>query len=737
MIVLNIKRCVGFFLTLISLLFISGCSGGSNSSEKPTDIPPDVSVVSLQITPAVSYLPVDLHKSLKAEAILEDGRVLDVTADPAVQWSSSDPDVATVDKGIVTGHKVGTVIITASGEANGQSFSETAEVIITNRIVTDLQITPKEYALPIGIQKDFEAIATLDNGEKLPVTIDSTVKWSSDAEGIATVDRGTVTGHKVGTATITASGVANGRTFSDSAVVTITSAIVKALQINGHAGTLPLGQTKNLTAQVRMSNDDTHDVTTNPNLKWESSDEKTATISPIGFVTAKLAGTVEFTASGVVNNTPFRDSTRLKITPAYVKSLAILDEEGEPIVAPNKLAAGLHQQLRAQATMSDTTLVDVTEQTALNWVSFPTDVAIIDQNGEVTARKPGRATITARYITDGRPNVEAEAVVNVTDAFVTSLAILNGFTNEPFEAPIELPVELHQPLLAKATLSDGDFANVTTEAALTWTSEFPDVASINDQGVVEARSVGPTTITATYKIDGENIVTEDIDVRVTNDVFVERIEVEPNDNVMLVYGYVDLTARAIMSDNSDDRDVTAEEKLHWASEDTRIAIVEDTGSNKGRVTGQGEGSTTIIATYNGGVVGRAAVVVTDSLLAKFDTPDTQIRNMADAIRHCSDKGAGYRLPTVRELQSLFQEQTSAFYAPNPNSVMCTEHGWPLISGQCGGSSNRYWSSQSTWLTTIAPIWNRGYQVDMRNGIRYDAWRSDRYHVACINPNKGS
>ncbi|WP_339014894.1 Ig-like domain-containing protein [Aeromonas popoffii] len=684
--------------------------------------------MSLQITPAVSYLPVDLHKSLKAEAILEDGSVLDVTADPAVQWSSSDPDVATVDQGIVTGHKVGTVIITASGEANGQSFSETVKVNITNRIVTDLQITPKKYDLPIGIQKDFEAIATLDNGDKLPVTTDSTVKWSSDAEDIATVDQGTVTGHKVGTATITASGVANGKTFRDSAVVTITPETVKELQINGHAGTLPLGQTKNLTAQVRMSNGVTHDVTTNQYLNWESSDEKIATISPIGFVTAISAGTVEFTASGVVNNTQFRDTTRLRITPAFVQSLAILDKEDEPIVAPNNLAAGLHQQLRAQATMSDTTLEDVTEQKALNWVSSHSDVATIDQKGEVTAHKPGTATITARYITDGQPDVVAAAVVTVTDAFVTSLAILNGVTNEPFEAPIELPVGgIHLELLAKATLSDRSTANVTTEDDLTWTSEFQDVASIDDEGVVEALAVGQTTITATYKIDEENSVKEDIVVRVTNDVFVERIEVEPSDNVMLVGGYVDLTAVAIMS-KGENRNVTTD--VSWESDERSIAIVDDSGPNKGRVTGQGLGRTTITATYDGSVVGEAAVVVTGSLLAKFDTPDTTTRDRTDAFSHCRNK-PGYRLPTIKELRDLFTEQTAA--NPTSNIVMCTENYWPL-NGQCGGASNRYWSSEAS---LFGGAFNTAYIVDMRYGTQTWGWRTTHYHVACINPNKGS
>ncbi|WP_176735148.1 Ig-like domain-containing protein, partial [Aeromonas hydrophila] len=88
----------------------------------------NVVVSEVQITPAVSSLPIGLSEQLKGEATLSDGQVLDVTTDDAVNWRSSNPAVATIsssgaDKGMVTGVSAGTVTITASGEANGQHFS--------------------------------------------------------------------------------------------------------------------------------------------------------------------------------------------------------------------------------------------------------------------------------------------------------------------------------------------------------------------------------------------------------------------------------------------------------------------------------------------------------------------------------------------------------------------------------------------------------------------------------------
>ncbi|WP_176735156.1 Ig-like domain-containing protein, partial [Aeromonas hydrophila] len=99
------------FAIIISLLFISGCGGGK--SEPSTEIPPDISIVELQITPAVSSLPIGLSEQLKGEATLSDGQVLDVTTDDAVNWRSSNPAVATIsssgaDKGMVTGVSAGT-----------------------------------------------------------------------------------------------------------------------------------------------------------------------------------------------------------------------------------------------------------------------------------------------------------------------------------------------------------------------------------------------------------------------------------------------------------------------------------------------------------------------------------------------------------------------------------------------------------------------------------------------------
>ncbi|WP_176733574.1 Ig-like domain-containing protein, partial [Aeromonas hydrophila] len=155
----------------------SGEANGQHFSATAEVTITNVVVSEVQITPAVSSLPIGLSEQLKGEATLSDGQVLDVTTDDAINWRSSNPAVATIsssgaDKGMVTGVSAGTVTITASGEANGQHFSATAEVTITNVVVSEVQITPAVSSLPIGLSEQLKGEATLSDGQVLDVTTD-------------------------------------------------------------------------------------------------------------------------------------------------------------------------------------------------------------------------------------------------------------------------------------------------------------------------------------------------------------------------------------------------------------------------------------------------------------------------------------------------------------------------------------------------------------------------------------
>lgn len=109
-----------------------------------------------------------------------------------VEWTSSNPDVATVYYGVVTAQAIGKTIITAKSG----NQTATCEVFVTGSDGSTLRITP--------------AIVSLKKGETYQLsygnTYDLDVTWSSSDESIATVSQtGLVTALKGGNATITLS----------------------------------------------------------------------------------------------------------------------------------------------------------------------------------------------------------------------------------------------------------------------------------------------------------------------------------------------------------------------------------------------------------------------------------------------------------------------------------------------------------------------------------------------------
>ncbi|MDX7800724.1 Ig-like domain-containing protein [Aeromonas caviae] len=315
------------YVALFFSFLLLGCNGNNNDSS--TVRPPDISISGLQITPAVSSLPVGLSEQLTGEAILSDGQALDITADDAVSWRSSDPAVATIsssgtDKGRVTGVSAGTVTITASGEANGQSFSATAEVTITHAVVTQLQITPAVSSLPVGLSEQLTGEVILSDGQVLDVTADDAVSWRSSDPAVATIsssgtDKGRVTGVSAGAVTITASGEANGQHFSATAEVTITNLDVTQVQITPEFSSLPAGLSEQLKGEVMLSNGKELDVTADNAVSWSSSNPAIATISNSGpdkgKVTGVSAGTVTITASGEANGQSFSATAEVEVKP--------------------------------------------------------------------------------------------------------------------------------------------------------------------------------------------------------------------------------------------------------------------------------------------------------------------------------------------------------------------------------------------------------------------------------------
>ncbi|MDE5848521.1 MAG: Ig-like domain-containing protein, partial [Muribaculaceae bacterium] len=157
------------------------------------------------ITVEAPFVAVETITLDKTTGSIEEGKTLQLKAtvkptdatDRTVNWTSSDPAVATVDaKGLVTAVKAGTATITA--KAGEKSATCTVTVTAKTIAVTGITLDKTEATIIEGKTLTLTATVAPENAT------DKTVTWSSSNEAVATVDNGKVTALTVGKATITA-----------------------------------------------------------------------------------------------------------------------------------------------------------------------------------------------------------------------------------------------------------------------------------------------------------------------------------------------------------------------------------------------------------------------------------------------------------------------------------------------------------------------------------------------------
>ncbi|MDE6737241.1 MAG: Ig-like domain-containing protein [Treponemataceae bacterium] len=205
--------------------------------------------------------------------------------DKTVAWSSSKPDVATVDAdGTVTTHKAGETTITATTQEGGKTA--TCAVTVNPIHVTDITLNTTTLTLMRGATGTLTATVMPDNAD------DKTVTWQSSDTAVATVDAdGTVTAVKQGAATITATTRDSGMTATCEVTVKPVLIAVESVTFNKKTLTLICGETERLMATVMPSNADDKTVA------WSSSNAEIAMVSDDGTVAARKVGTARITAS--------------------------------------------------------------------------------------------------------------------------------------------------------------------------------------------------------------------------------------------------------------------------------------------------------------------------------------------------------------------------------------------------------------------------------------------------------
>ncbi len=433
----------------------------SCDGDKPT---PVIHVESVTLNESSVVLDIGETKAL-IETVLPEN-----ATDKSVTWTSSNPEVATVENGKVTAVLVGTANITVTTRDGGKT--DTCQVTVVKR-VTEVDLNQHELTIPCLVTSKLTATVSPDDATN------KDLNWKSDNEEVATVDAdGVVRGKAIGTATITVSSVDNPEAY-DQCTVNVTALIihVESVSLDMHNLSLAVGDNHYLNPTISPAD------ATDKSVTWTSSDTNVATVDANGTITAVGVGNATITV--ITNDGHYTDTCAVtvvkRVTDVY------LDQR--------KLTIPVHETSKLTATVwpDDATNKD------LNWKSDNERVATVDADGVVRAKAMGTATITVSSVDN--PEAYDECKVYVT---------------EPVIHVESVSLDKHDLTL---TLGDNHYLNPTvspwnaTDPSVTWASDNETVATVDENGQVTAVGKGTATITVTTN-DGH--YTDTCEVTVTS-----------------------------------------------------------------------------------------------------------------------------------------------------------------------------------------------------------------------------
>ena len=257
----------------------------------------------------------------------------DTTDDKTLKWTSSNPNIATVDNtGKVTAVGGGTATITVKSQ-NGKEAS--CEVKVTSKIES-ISLNKSNITLSKGTSETLKA--TINPSD---TTDDKTLKWTSSNPNIATVDNtGKVTAVGGGTATITVKSQ-NGKEAS--CEVKVTSKI-ESISLNKSNITLSKGTSETLKATINPS-----DATDDKTLTWKSEDENIAKVDGNGKVTGVGTGTTNITVTTSNGKSATCKVTVVRQTPSVNYSTHVQDIGWQGYVKGGSTAGTTGQSKRLEA----------------------------------------------------------------------------------------------------------------------------------------------------------------------------------------------------------------------------------------------------------------------------------------------------------------------------------------------------------------------------------------------------
>ncbi len=371
-------------------------------------------------------------------------------------WRSSNPSVASVDQnGVVEAKSVGTAEISVISK--DQQRTDTCQVTVKERIIPVESIVLDKDSLVLTEEEVF----TLRAEVKPFNASDKEVEWVSDNAEVASVSvDGTVVALTPGTTVITA--YSADRKVGGKCRLTVNPkpVPVSSVSLSQQAVSLVEGESVKLESIVDPSN------ATNQAVKWSSDNNAVATVKADGTVLAKSPGvaTVSVVSEDQGKTAKCRVEVKEKTYPVESVSLPF---------NTLTLTEGDSSKLVVRISPKNATNKDV------SWISDNVSVATVDPDGSVYAVSPGTAMIIVRSADRG-----------LTD--VCQVTVHKKIIPVRFVSLSEAELSLVEG--ESATLKASILPEDATNQEVRWSSSDPEIASVDSEGHVLAKSKGKTKI---------------------------------------------------------------------------------------------------------------------------------------------------------------------------------------------------------------------------------------------------
>lgn len=577
------------FIKMFALATILCCGLGvvTSCNNNKNDTPPSEEVDDVNLTLSDENLTININQTKTLTANTNNNNLYLFT------WSSSDKEIATVSKGVITALKPGNVEITVSVKKKGSAkvlATKTCKVVVLNKSLT---LDKSEMTISMSESKTGVIKAT--------ITDDAPITWTSSDETIATVEGGVVTAIKAGTVTITAKS-------GDLEATCIVNIYKNYFSLNA-TEVIEINESKKLEVKGELSADAVYSTSDDSIVSIENG-EVVGLKKGMATITLKSEEDNIVATCVVIVKGKGEEKTEL-LTGKKVDTVAnpgnwyyllesdLVTVSEIPSIDNGLIAANVTHVGRDDGTISGPNMFYLRYQPdsvgdyiySVKLYLYSSEDTLISINGGADTQYSKGLTVIPTEFTSNLSSPYQIKIKAAANYYIIPIIEKTGEVEKMrlSESKLELDLNGTKEMTLTATVPGNDNPEIT------WSSSDETVATV-ENGVVKALKEGTTKITA---ICGSESAECDVTVvnSEANKLTISNEELELNVTTNKTYT---LTVAKPGVDNLE---------AVWASSNNEVATVEG-----GVVTALKRGTCDITATYNGETVTCKLTVLDDNIV---------------------------------------------------------------------------------------------------------------------------